>query len=719
MGTFKARWRFTNTGAIVVDPNPNPGVDADPMFAQWDSGTRVSGVIPWDQYDAYLVKNSKDVAGFSQLKDGSTAAYYGDQTKMDGLNPVRWNLRKYRANLTSITVASRGMSGPMTIYYVKRGEFAMTQLAVIPTAGEGTQTYTLPSATAVVAVVIVGPTRTDYPSEVTFNGSYIAPAAVAQTVRKRLFEEVTGANAFFWNWEAADGFSKAQNSALYSGQHGVMRHYAEADYWQVSEGQYVWSPSNNKTGTWDGDEFYRTLKAAGITVVGCTKSSPLWKRTTWPKYKPGETPITDPNNPGMQHPEQIPVVWQGTFAATLAWAEKAEAYTAQADFAFQYAGRYGSTPVDLSRMKVAPAQLNDQGQPLTANVKKSGLNYVGRMQDTNEPDSFWRGDWSYSTSAMSAARCSAFYDGHKGALGANMGAKTADPNMIILTAAVAVPDAGYVDGMIDWCRENRGYKADGSVNTPWDELAYHNYSNDGGAVQFGANTKRGVCPEFGGMRDKMRYWTKWADEHSKKEPVWIDEFGYDVSEQSDQSAIRIIDIVRDGSNNLVTYPIAGVYRYQLKDGANRVNRLLVQGQWLVRTILLAFIEGVWAQVYWHKDTQPSEFDRYTTSGMVEADGTRRISGLFFYQLLALLKGYQFDSVLGTDPYVVKATKGANTAYIYWIPDEVNRTGSVQINLPSAGTNHVLSTTGTVTTQTAKGAGLQTFTATETPALVIC
>jgi hypothetical protein len=720
MGTIKFAGKIRHDSNVVVQPPVLPGVDLDPGFDSWYSGFRKIGVVPWDQYDAYLVSNSKDVAGFAKLKDGTTAPYYGDQTKMDGLNPVRWNLRKYCLDLDSITIHSREMatnSPGLNVYYIKRGEFALTHLVNIPWQGAGTQTYNLPARTPVVAVVIVGPTRTDYPSEVSFQGEYKDAPAVTKRIRKLLFDEVTGTNAFFWNVEAADGFSKAQNSTRFLGLHRMIRHYAEADNFQVAKGQPVFQPSNNKTGTWLADDFYQTLHNAGIIVIGCIKSSPEWKRLTWPKTLPGE-PFSDP---GMQHPEQIPVEWKGTLAATLAWAENPAAFADQADMGFQYTARYGGKIIQSSRLKVAPAQLDDQNRPIAANVIKTGLGYIKGIT-RNEWECWWRGPWAYHTSRIAAARASAEYDGDQGRLGPNMGSKNADKDVFVLSPGLAVPDAGYLMGMIDASREIRGYKANGKVDLPWDAIAYHNYANDGGAIQFGPNTKRGKAPELAGIREKMRYFCDFADAECESQDIYLDEFGYDVSEKSDQSAIRITDIVKDAQGNLQTYyiPEAGVYRYVLKDGANRVNRLLVQGQWLIRIMALGLMEGVFCQMYWHKDTQPSEFDRYTTSGIVEPDGTLRIAGKFYYQLLSLLSGYRFDSIVQDNQYIViKLTKGASSAFMYWVPDETDRKGNVQINLPGPGTNHVLSTTDTVTIKNSVGAGLNTFLATETIAVVIC
>jgi endoglucanase len=696
---------LVNTGIVVQPPAdpPSATVDNDPFFAQWDTGTRISSSdIPWTTHDAFLYNNSKDVAGFYQLHDASTAAYYGDQVKMNTGTEVWWNLRKYRTKLTSVQLATRGMSGPMKIYYIRKGEFNKTLLATIPTGGEGTKTYTLTSPTDVVNFIVECPTKSDFPSEVNFIGTYIAPAAVTTRIRKILFEEVTETNAFFWDFNASDGFSTTQLRTRYKAQHGGMRHYTDTDLYEWGREIVGFSPSNNNTGTWDADAHYLGLKTEGVRVTACIKASPKWKRETWPKMKPGEPAPGD--GVGMQHPEQIPVEWQGTFDATIAWAKNPLAYKAQAFLGFQFAARYGVTPVDFSLIKLAPTQYDGTtGQPIGANVKKTALGYVFEMEYTNEPDSFWRGDWSYSTPEMFAAACSAWYDGHMGALGPGYGVKNADPQMKCSFGGLAVPSMEYVMAMIEWCRRNRGYKANGKVNLCWDVVNYHNYSNDGGAVQFSSATTRGKAPELTGFRAKMQYVANFCDEYCEQADAVLGESGFDTGYLSDQRAARPMDVAAGETQ------------------ANKTARWLVQGQWLMRTALLCFMTGIRFQQYWYRNTAPSEYDRYSTSGVVDQGTLAPLTaGWFYEQMLTLLRGYRFDSIVQETAslIVITATKGTSKAFIYWVPNEINGTQNTTINLSAAGVAHVLSTTSNVTSKTNLSAGNNTVTATETPAIII-
>ena len=49
-------------------------------------------------------------------------------------------------------------------------------------------------------------------------------------------------------------------------------------------------------------------------------------------------------------------------------------------------------------------------------------------------------------------------------MGKGVGVKNADPNMMVVMAGLSTANPDYVKGMIDWCKEFGGDKADGSVN---------------------------------------------------------------------------------------------------------------------------------------------------------------------------------------------------------------------------------------------------------------
>src|SRR5438045_9090349 len=95
----------------------------------------------------------------------------------------------------------------------------------------------------------------------------------------------------------------------------------------------------------------------------------------------------------------------------------------------------------------------------------------------NERDKFWKGRQAYQTARENAAYLSACYDGHKGTLGHGAGIKKADPNIVVVMGGTASNSTDYLRGIIDWCKEFRGYKPDGSVDLCFDVINYHSYSN--------------------------------------------------------------------------------------------------------------------------------------------------------------------------------------------------------------------------------------------------
>jgi hypothetical protein len=94
-------------------------------------------------------------------------------------------------------------------------------------------------------------------------------------------------------------------------------------------------------------------------------------------------------------------------------------------------------------------------------VAKTGLGLIKYIECDNERDKWWKGPKAQQTPEEYAANMSAFYDGNKGKLGKNAGIKTADPNIMVVMGGLANADPNFVIKMIEWCRKNRGLKADG------------------------------------------------------------------------------------------------------------------------------------------------------------------------------------------------------------------------------------------------------------------
>src|SRR5690606_5826169 len=142
-----------------------------------------------------------------------------------------------------------------------------------------------------------------------------------------------------------------------------------------------------------------------------------------------------------------------------------KSYIEFAKLAFQFAARYGNNK------KIDPNLVSVVSKPhWDPNTKKVGLGLVKYIECNNEPDRWWKQTKVAQQSPEEyAANLSAFYDGHKGELGPRVGVKAADPTMKVVIGGLAGyqnqgPTPEFVDAMVEWCRKNRGYRNDGSVD---------------------------------------------------------------------------------------------------------------------------------------------------------------------------------------------------------------------------------------------------------------
>jgi hypothetical protein len=510
---FKGR-RFI--GAIP----PVSGVDADPFLATWETGSRVNGMIPWQSNDSYMEDNIHDVQGFNAWRDGTTDNYYNDNVKIQDNTtyPIRIHLRKYKAKVSSLRVFFRLTYYHTNFYFIRKGEFTRNLIATISETTTGWQTINLPQTEDVTWIIIETLHKDDSPNQVEINGSYITPSSIIPTIRKPKFKKTTWQNIFNWNVLDNDGrpYTKQQRVDLLK-QHDGVRHYLDRIHLEPFQGDYYFQPSYNGAGSWPLDEFYQLLKDNNIDVRVCIKNFPSSFQASWPSE--------------LQSSEQLPVTYQSTRDTTTAWAMLPEAYLAEGKLFFQFAARYGSTVVADNLLSVH----TEVGGVFPNNTKRTGLNLVSKIECTNEPDSWWHGWSGFSKARQMAARMSCVWDGHKGALGNNVGVKTADPNMSLSMPGLAVATFEEILSMLDWFRENRGYKQDGSIDIPFDCINYHMYSNDAGSNQYGSAT-RGMPPETSGFSDTMKYFTNLSDEHMKGMPIILGEYGYDISQFSNQRA---------------------------------------------------------------------------------------------------------------------------------------------------------------------------------------
>lgn len=343
--------------------------------------------------------------------------------------------------------------------------------------------------------------------------------------------------------------------------------------------------------------------------------------------------------------ENVPVKYGKDFADPLSYIE-------QSRVAFQYAARYGSnTQVDPSLLSVStePRWYGDY-----PNTVKIGLDLIKYIECDNERDKWWKGRKGYQTAREYAANLSAFYDGHKNTMGPAVGVKNADPNMkVVIAGLVTGPD--YVKGMVDWCKEFRGYNPDGTVNLCWDIVNFHLYTDDASSTQSGTST-RGVAPEMGNASDILQNFVKVTRKVSNDLPVWITEAGYDISQTSPLKAIPI----------------------------GNKSAMQTQADWILRTSLFSARNGI-EKVFFYQMYDDNPYGGiFGSSGFLNDDQSRRPSADYFLQTKNLFGEYSYKETIHADPVVDRYELDGKSLFILVVPDETGRTTEYTLNLGGAG-----------------------------------
>jgi hypothetical protein len=459
-------------------------------------------------------------------------------------------------------------------------------------------------------------------------------------VRNVKMENLLGINAFEWDF-LQDFNNPYKNDKIIEHKFdlirsfGLIRHYMDWEKIEDKPGQYSFNPTTR--GGWNYDVMYQRLKDENIDVLVCFKGTPDWLYKTYPK--------------AQQDYDNAPLPYKAD-------REAPKSYISMGKAAYQFAARYGSSHLANSKY----VKVNGQGRWTedALNVVKTGLNTVKYIECNNEPDKWWKGKRAQQTAKEYAANLSAFYDGHKGTLGKNVGVKSADSNMVVLMGGLGRPNIEYVKEIVEWCKENRGYKPDGSINLCFDVLNYHLYSNDN-TGWFGKflNKKRGVAPELTNEGPIADTFVDYAETLGKQFEVWITESGYDLSKSSVQRAIPIGD----------------------------KSELLTQADWALRSSLLYARHGVnRATFYQLYDTDPNN-GVFGSSGFVEGR-VRRPSADYFIQTKNLMGHYTYDTTIGEDPIVDLYQYKGKKMYILVVPDEKDRREEYELDLGKAKTARV-------------------------------
>jgi hypothetical protein len=469
-----------------------------------------------------------------------------------------------------------------------------------------------------------------FPTEIEFYGSYkrVENNSV-QKAQKSSLKHFFGVNAFEWDFvdSKKDAYRLEQTRMNAIQSFGGVRHYLDWERIEDEEGQFTFNPSHK--GGWNYDTLYTALKDLKIDVLTCLKTLPKWMLDTYP---------TD-----LRNNENVPA----RFGKNLS---DPNSYVEQARAAFQFAARYGSNKSinrELIKINKNARWTNDR-----INQIQIGKGLIQYIECDNERDKWWKGRKAYQTGREYAANLSAFYDGHKQKMGKGVGVKNADPSMKVVMAGLADPSTDYLMGMIDWCKENRGYKKDGTIDLCWDVINFHYYTNE-------TSQERGVAPE---KESNGKYasalaqsFLQLAQKMNLDIPVWVTEAGYDLDQNSPNKAIPI----------------------------KEKTAMQTQADWLLRTALLYSRNGI-EKVFFYQlqDDNPGSGKIYGSSGLINKDFSSRPASDYMKQTIELFGDFIFVKSKQSSPIVDYYTNEKNhELYVAYIPDEVGNQSKLELSLP--------------------------------------
>lgn len=441
-----------------------------------------------------------------------------------------------------------------------------------------------------------------------------APANPVSTLRKPApgpvsFDAFCGINGFI-----NDPFERLAPVA------GILREYHRWDWDEGNEdttyqgypnNAYAFEPSwaRGEQWAWNFDQFYTKAKQNGLQVSPSLGGCAPYLRGYDPK-RSEEKPILPNTDP------QIP-----------------SSYAALADYAFQFAARYGTQQLDDNRLKLAEGQ-----------ARHSGLDLIAYLEDGNEPDRWWQGPKAYHSPVHYVARLSAFFDGHGGSLGENAGVKQADPDLPVVMGGLARPDTHYLRAMQFWATYNR---SDGQF--PADVINLHHYCNSGGD-QWAAGKTKGLSPEDDKLYERLKGLVAYRNRNLSDRELWFSEFGYDTNPVSPQHA-----------------PAWG-----------ELDAAEMQARWLTRSLLIAQAAGIdRAFVYMLRDVSAESTVRYNSSGLTRELWHAHEPKVSWYYIAALrnaLKGYFFKQKQSLDSpdihaYTFVHRNSTDSIVIVWTSQE--------------------------------------------------
>lgn len=268
------------------------------------------------------------------------------------------------------------------------------------------------------------------------------------------------------------------------------------------------------------------------------------------------------------------------------------------EMGFQWAARYGHVSVSASLLRTRPlCQWNG------CYVNKTGLGTASWVEFQNEVDKDWKDRKGYYSPYEYAAALSAFYDGHRGAMGTGYGVRTADPSMKVAMAGLVSIKLDYLTAMWHWFQQHR------AGSWPGQALNVHVYCRK----PTPSGVTIGVHPEECGLRGKLEALCAWRDAFVPAQEVWLSEFGYDTMGGPILSP-PLLNVPLPGSGSS-TSSGAGPLLVNISSEE-------VAGMWMLRSVLVlaAAGNGCVSRVhqYMLDDVHSLSTGQHATSGLLTA-----------------------------------------------------------------------------------------------------
>lgn len=500
---------------------------------------------------------------------------------------------------------------PFKVFFIAPGSWQRIPAAVFD--GEGYNEWTAVRLdTPVKAKYMVIEKGELFPNELKLFGSYNTYTEKPLPPKKYYpFSYYLGVNGFEWNIltdpSSRENFGKVDTSKLRLAKAlTAYRHYMDWDKVEHTPGNYTFSPT--RSGAWDYDTLYQTLKQQNIEVLVCFKTIPDFIGNTYPEKD------RDYGNPPIRYGDDL---------------TKPASYIEQGRAAYQFMARYGYNKNATAKVDTIP----QWGPGSAANSVKTGMGLIRYIECDNERDKWWRGRIAYQTGREYAANLSAFYDGDQGRLGPGVGVKAADPGCKVVIGGIAAAEPDYVRAIIDWCKEFRG------GDLCFDVINYHHYANNGGSIQYGDATS-GVAPEAGGLEAIADTFLHMSERYAAGREVWMTESGYDIHQSSPQKVPPA-----DGKSILET-----------------------QADWILRTSLLYARTGI-ARLFFYQlfDDDAGKPCRFCTTGLADEQARKRRPALdYLVQANSLISDFRYKRSLSKAPFVDEYVLNNRIIYVLYV-----------------------------------------------------